>query len=259
MSNAMGQKPFFLEALDIHKEYSSHGSLQVLSGVDLQLAAKEMVAVVGASGTGKTTLLHILGALDRPSRGELFCNGENVFAKTDNELALFRNRVIGFVFQAHHLLPEFNALENVLLPGLIAGRERTLLNRRGRYLLDRVGVLDRASHKVGELSGGEQQRVALARALIMDPAVLLADEPTGNLDPATGLRVFELIRELSETLSLATVMVTHNLDLAHRMDRCLTLKEGKLRQEGRQSRNPLPNEVDSGQERILTATRLPDM
>jgi len=231
MSSAVDNNAVFFEARDIHKEYRNHGSLQVLSGVNLRLAAREMVAVVGASGTGKTTLLHILGALDRPSRGELFHNGENVFAKTDNELALFRNRVIGFVFQAHHLLPEFNALENVLLPGLIAGRERTDLDRRGRYLLDRVGVLDRASHKVGELSGGEQQRVALARALIMEPAVLLADEPTGNLDPATGLKVFELIRELSETLSLATVMVTHNLELARRMDRCLTLKEGKLRQE----------------------------
>lgn len=242
-TDTMETKPFFFEARDIHKEYRNHGSLQVLSGVNLQLSAREMVAVVGASGTGKTTLLHILGGLDRPTRGKLLYKGEDVLAKTDNELSLFRNRVIGFVFQAHHLLPEFNALENVLLPGLIAGRERTALNRQGRYLLDRVGVLDRASHKVGELSGGEQQRVALARALIMEPAVLLADEPTGNLDPATGQKVFALIRELSVTLSLATVMVTHNLDLARRMDRCLTLKEGRLGQEDAPGKNLDSNPV----------------
>jgi lipoprotein-releasing system ATP-binding protein len=234
-----------LQARNIHKEYRNHGSLQVLAGVDLQLAPREMVAVVGASGTGKTTLLHILGALDRPSSGELLHQGENVFAKNDNELALFRNRVIGFVFQAHHLLPEFNALENVLLPGLIAGHPRPVLARRGRSLLERVGVLARAEHKVGELSGGEQQRVALARALIMEPAILLADEPTGNLDPATGHRVFNLIRELGETLSLATVMVTHNLELAASMDRCLTLRDGILHQE-------------AGPESTLTAMPLPD-
>ncbi|MGV1099279.1 ABC transporter ATP-binding protein [Thiovibrio sp. JS02] len=219
--------PFFL-AQGICKEYRSHECLTVLAGIDLQLSPGEMVAIVGASGTGKTTLLHILGALDRPSQGRLFYKGEEVFTKTDNELSRFRNQVIGFVFQAHHLLPEFNALENVLLPGLIAGRSRTALEKEGRYLLDRVGVLGRAGHKIGELSGGEQQRVALARALIMQPAVLLADEPTGNLDPNTGLRVFELIRELSSTLSLATVMVTHNLELASRMNRCLTLKNGAL-------------------------------
>ncbi len=228
MSNGAPEQPFFFEARDIYKEYGNHASLQVLAGVNLRLVAGEMVAVVGASGTGKTTFLHILGALDKPSRGQLFYRGENVFEKTDDHLALFRNKVVGFVFQFHHLLPEFNALENVLLPGLISGQKRSELAGYAEYLLERVGVLNRSTHKVGELSGGEQQRVALARALIMKPEILLADEPTGNLDPKTGRTVFELIRELSETLSLATVMVTHNLDLAHRMTRCLTLRDGGL-------------------------------
>ncbi len=228
MPSGAQEPTFFFEARDIYKEYSDHGSLQVLAGVNLRLIAGEMVAVVGASGTGKTSLLHILGALDQPSQGQVLYRGENVFEKNADQLALFRNQVIGFVFQSHHLLPEFNALENVLLPGLIAGQKRAELVGYAEYLLGRVGVLNRSSHKVGELSGGEQQRVALARALIMKPAVLLADEPTGNLDPKTGLKVFELIRELSVTLSLATVMVTHNLELSRRMSRCLTLRDGGL-------------------------------
>ena len=237
MPNGAEERDFFFEARDIYKEYRNHGSLQVLAGVNLRLVAGEMVAVVGASGTGKTTLLHILGALDQPSQGQLFYRGENVFEKTPDQLALFRNQVVGFVFQFHHLLPEFNALENVLLPGLIAGQKRSGLVGYAEYLLERVGVLNRSTHKVGELSGGEQQRVALARALIMKPAVLLADEPTGNLDPKTGRKVFELIRELSETLSLATVMVTHNLDLARRMSRCLTLRDGGLHETREESKD----------------------
>ncbi|MFZ5774731.1 MAG: ABC transporter ATP-binding protein [Thermodesulfobacteriota bacterium] len=216
------------EARGLRKEYHTLATIPVLAGVDLSLQAGQMIAIVGASGTGKTTLLHILGTLDRPSSGELRYNGEDVFLKSDHDLSLFRNRVIGFVFQFHHLLPEFNAIENVMLPGLIAGRPRKELSQRGEYLLERVGIRNRASHKVGELSGGEQQRVALARALVMEPAVLLADEPTGNLDPRTGGRIFDLIRELSETMALATVMVTHNLELAGRMDRCLTLRDGQL-------------------------------
>ena len=237
MSENTHESPLFFEARGICKEYSGHGSLQVLAGVNLRLVAGEMVAVVGASGTGKTTLLHILGALDQPTEGQLFYRGENVFEKNDDQLALFRNQVVGFVFQFHHLLPEFNALENVLLPGLIAGRKRSELVEYAEYLLERVGVLNRSTHKVGELSGGEQQRVALARALVMKPAVLLADEPTGNLDPKSGLKVFELIRDLSETLSLATVMVTHNLDLARRMSRCLTLRDGGLHETREESKD----------------------
>jgi len=218
-------RQIFFEAREIAKQY---GELTVLSGVSLGLAAGEMVAVVGASGTGKTSLLHILGALDKPNGGLVFYRGEDIFAKSHEELARFRNRVVGFVFQFHHLLPEFNALENVMLPGRIACCDPRELKSYAEYLLERVGVLDRAGHKVGELSGGEQQRVALARALVMKPEILLADEPTGNLDPKTGRRIFELIRELSENLSLATVMVTHNLELAGRMHRCLTLQDGGL-------------------------------
>ena len=237
MDNGGQEAACFFEARDIYKEYSNHGNLQVLAGINLRLVSGEMVAVVGASGTGKTTLLHILGALDQPSRGQLFYRGENIFEKNAEQLALFRNQVVGFVFQFHHLLPEFNALENVLLPGLIAGKKRSELVGYAEFLLGRVGVLNRSSHKVGELSGGEQQRVALARALVMKPAVLLADEPTGNLDPKSGLKVFELIRELSETLSLATVMVTHNLDLSRRMSRCLTLRDGGLYETGYTSKD----------------------
>lgn len=228
MADGATADAYFFEARDIYKEYRNHTKLQVLAGVNLRLVAGEMVAVVGASGTGKTTLLHILGALDQPSQGQLCYRGKNVFEKDSDQLARFRNQVVGFVFQFHHLLPEFNALENVLLPGLISGQKRAELTGYAEYLLDRVGVSDRSTHKVGELSGGEQQRVALARALIMKPEVLLADEPTGNLDPKTGRKVFELIRELSETLKLATVMVTHNLELAGRMNRCLTLRDGGL-------------------------------
>ncbi|HIJ79414.1 MAG: ABC transporter ATP-binding protein [Desulfobulbaceae bacterium] len=221
------QKPIF-EAKGIHKEFINHSRLQVLANLDFSLSAGETAAITGTSGTGKTTLLHILGALDRPSNGDYLYKGENVFQKSDNELSSFRNREIGFVFQFHHLLPEFNAFENVLLPGLIAGHKKHELDEYALFLLERVGVATRAGHKVGELSGGEQQRIALARALIMKPALLLADEPTGNLDPKTGERVFELIQELNQTLDLTIVMVTHNNDLARQMDRCLTLRDGRL-------------------------------
>ncbi|MDF1577252.1 MAG: ABC transporter ATP-binding protein [Desulfurivibrionaceae bacterium] len=203
--------------------------LEVLKGIDLDLKRGEMIAIVGTSGTGKTTLLQILGGLDRPSSGSMFFNDEDIFRKADRELSKFRNRAIGFVFQFHHLLPEFTALENVMMPGLIGGEDREPLIERALNLLDQVGLAARSAHKIGELSGGEQQRVALARALIMQPDLLLADEPTGNLDPATGARVFELIRKMNRELGLTTVMVTHNHALAKRMDRCLALRDGILR------------------------------
>ena len=217
-----------IKAKGIHKEFINHNRLQVLTDLDFSLNHGKTAAIIGTSGSGKTTLLHILGALDQPSNGDYFYKGENVFEKSDNELSTFRNKEIGFVFQFHHLLPEFNAYENVILPGLIAGHNKQELEEYGLFLLERVGVSNRATHKVGELSGGEQQRIALARALIMKPALLLADEPTGNLDPKSGDKVFELIKELNETLSLAIVMVTHNNDLARQMDHCLTLREGRL-------------------------------
>jgi lipoprotein-releasing system ATP-binding protein len=187
-----------------------------------------MVAIVGVSGTGKSTLMHILGTLDTPTAGKLYYEGEDVFAKSGKALASFRNKNIGFIFQFHHLLPEFTAVENIIIPGLIAGTDKGILFDRAYDFLNKIGLTARAKHKVGELSGGEQQRVAVARALIMRPNVLLADEPTGNLDPQTGQHVFDLISELNESFNLTTVMVTHNYQLAEKMDRCLTLVDGKL-------------------------------
>jgi len=221
--------PKAFTAKGIAKSYRTGDQrLEVLRGVDLELSQGEMVAIVGASGCGKTTLLHILGTLDRPSAGALHFGGEDVFAKDNAALALFRNRTVGFVFQFHHLLPEFTALENVMMPGLIGNRDREEIHAAARDLLTRVGLDQRAGHRVGELSGGEQQRVALARAMIMKPALLLADEPTGNLDLKTGRRVFDLLQEINATYPLATVMVTHNPELAGEMDRCLTLADGVL-------------------------------
>ena len=215
-------------ATGIEKSFNGIHNLQILNGIDLQLKKGELVAIVGASGTGKTTLLHILGTLDRPTKGKLIYQNEDVFAKNDIELSTFRNKTIGFVFQFHHLLPEFSAFENIMMPGLIGGINKKQLTNDTRDLLEKIGLSDRAQHKMGELSGGEQQRVALARALIMKPALLLADEPTGNLDPKTGYKMFDLIKELNSALSLTTVMVTHNHELAKEMDRCLTLADGKL-------------------------------
>jgi lipoprotein-releasing system ATP-binding protein len=204
--------------------------LEVLRGVDLDLTRGEMVAIIGASGSGKTTLLQILGGLDYPTSGSMLYNDEDIFLKGDRKLSEFRNQTIGFVFQFHHLLPEFTALENTVMPGMIAGMGHKELMERGHHLLDQVGLADRTKHKIGELSGGEQQRVALARAIIMKPTLLLADEPTGNLDPDTGNMVFELIRKLNREMGLITVMVTHNYELAERMDRCLSLEKGILQE-----------------------------
>ena len=202
--------------------------LEVLKDINLTLATGKMAAIVGASGCGKTTLLHILGTLDRPSSGNLLFENNDVFKKTNIELALFRNRTVGFVFQFHHLLPEFSALENIMMPGMIGGADRAEITDEANELLKKVGLSNRSNHRIGELSGGEQQRVALARAMIMKPALLLADEPTGNLDAKTGDKVFDLLQEIHSTRSMSTVMVTHNHELAGRMDRCLTLADGKL-------------------------------
>ena len=187
-----------------------------------------MIAIIGTSGTGKTTLLQILGGLDRPTSGSILYKDQDIFLKNDRELSEFRNQSIGFVFQFHHLLPEFSALENTMIPGMIGAMEKEELLARATELLEQVGLADRFSHKVGELSGGEQQRVALAREMLMRPSLLLADEPTGNLDPVTGDKVFDLIRKMNQDQGLATVIVTHNYDLAKQMDRCLTLREGIL-------------------------------
>jgi len=204
------------------------GEVPVLLGVDLDVAAGEMVAVVGASGVGKSTLLHVLGTLDRPDGGSLRIAGEDVLALAERRRCEFRNRTIGFVFQFHHLLPEFSAVENAMMPALINGWDRPRAVRAASEILTRVGLKDRLSYRVGKLSGGEQQRVALARALVLRPALLLADEPTGNLDRSNSEQVHRLLLELNAELGMTLVVVTHNLELAARMSRRVTLVEGRL-------------------------------
>lgn len=227
----MSSAPLFV-ARDLRKNYGEGTSaIEILKGVNLETHSGQMTAIVGASGSGKTTLLRILGTLDTPTSGELFFRNENLTMKKDAELAGYRNRAVGFIFQFHHLLPEFTALENVMMPGLIAGKKMTEMIEPATALLTQVELSHRFSHRVGALSGGEQQRTALARALIMKPALLFADEPTGNLDSRSGDIVFELLQRLCSELSLATVMVTHNMTLADRMDRCFTLKDGILSQD----------------------------
>lgn len=223
-----------LEAVDLAKTYmgGDGGLITVLDGVNLQVGRGEMVAIVGASGAGKSTLLHLLGALDRPTRGTVSIAGERIEERTDDELSILRNRRVGFVFQFHHLLREFSALENVMMPLRIAGWEDQRARGRAEELLSRVGLAGRMSHRPSELSGGEQQRTAVARALAIDPAVLLADEPSGNLDHANSSRLHDLFVELSRDLEIAMVVVTHNRALALRADRALLLEDGRLTDTG---------------------------
>ncbi|WP_163338318.1 ABC transporter ATP-binding protein [Desulfopila sp. IMCC35008] len=217
------------EARALTKVYTGGATdLTVLDGLDISVKAGEMAAIMGASGSGKTTLLQILGTLAEPSSGELFFEGKSVSELEEKQLAKFRNKSIGFIFQFHHLLPEFSALENVMMPALIAGKKGSEIEAGALGLLDQVELGNRASHRVGELSGGEQQRTALARALIMNPSLLLADEPTGNLDARAGNLVFNLLQDLCRKRSLAVIMVTHNIELANRMDRTYRLQDGKL-------------------------------
>ncbi len=221
------------EFIRVEQLFKSFGNgakqVEVLKGIDLSFAQGERVAIVGASGVGKTTLLHILGTLDRPSSGKVFYQGEDIFRMSEKELAHFRNREIGFVFQFHHLLPEFSALENTLMPCLIQGIPKKEASLRAESMLTLVGLRDRLSHKPGELSGGEQQRVAVARALVLEPKALLADEPTGNLDTKTGESVFDLLTELNRIKGVTLVIVTHNLKLAEKMSRQIELIDGKAR------------------------------
>jgi lipoprotein-releasing system ATP-binding protein len=203
-------------------------TVTVLKGVTLSVEPGEMTGVIGASGSGKTTLLQILGTLDLPSGGEIFYRDQPLLAKSSKELANFRNAAIGFIFQFHHLLPDFTALENVMIPGLIAGKSRQEMASPALDLLEQVELGHRTNHKVLELSGGEQQRAALARALIMQPDLLFADEPTGNLDSRAGNLVFELLHNLCRKRKLSTIMVTHNTLLAERLDHCFTLRDGVL-------------------------------
>jgi lipoprotein-releasing system ATP-binding protein len=201
--------------------------VEVLKGVDLTFSAGEKAAIVGASGVGKTTLLHVLGTLDRPTAGKVLFEGKDIYSMNEKDLAFFRNREIGFVFQFHHLLPEFNALENTMMPCLIQGIPKKEAASRAEAILTLVGLNERFSHKPGELSGGEQQRVAVARALVLEPKVLLADEPTGNLDTKTGESVFDLLQELNRIKGVTLVVVTHNLKLAEKMSRQIQLIDGK--------------------------------
>jgi lipoprotein-releasing system ATP-binding protein len=204
------------------------GSVRVLEGLDLEVAAGERVAIVGASGVGKSTLLHVLGTLDRADAGSLAIDGSEVFALSEPARCAFRNRTLGFVFQFHHLLPEFTALENVAMPLLVARRPLAFAEARARELLGEVGLSERADHRPGMLSGGEQQRVAVARALAGSPRLLLADEPTGDLDAGTGERLAQLLMELARARGLTIVLATHNAALAASCDRVLRLSRGRL-------------------------------
>ncbi len=218
-----------LEAKGLTKTFQAgEREIQVLKELDLKLGAGEGIAILGQSGIGKSTLLHILGTLDRPTSGAVHFEGEDVFAKDPEELALFRNHSLGFVFQFHHLLPEFSAHENVMMPGLLRGLDPSEMGDRAAAILEEVEMTHRAEHPVGKLSGGERQRVAVARALVLNPPLLLADEPTGNLDPATGERVADLLLGLNSTRGTALVVVTHNEDLAARLGRAVTLADGDL-------------------------------
>jgi lipoprotein-releasing system ATP-binding protein len=218
-----------IKTRDLTKSFVSNGNrVEVLSGVDLEIFPGESLAIIGASGVGKSTLLHIIGTLERPSAGKIFWYNEDVFALDDEQLAAFRNKKIGFVFQFHHLLPEFNALENVMLPCLIARMSKAEAMSRAEVILVQVGLQDRLHHRVGALSGGEQQRVAVARALVMEPDILLADEPTGNLDPRIGRQIHDLLVRLNQEKGLTTVVVTHNLELADLLTYQITIKDGKV-------------------------------
>jgi lipoprotein-releasing system ATP-binding protein len=219
-----------LESHDLHKTYigGDGGTINVLSGVDLSVSPREMVAIVGASGAGKSTLLHVLGALDKPTRGYVVIGGEPINGLNEEQLAALRNRSVGFVFQFHHLLREFTALENVMMPIRIAGKSIGEARSRAQELLSRVGLSARMHHLPSELSGGEQQRTAVARALAMDPKVVLADEPSGNLDLANAEMLHELLTEVVNDLEIGMVVVTHNRSLAARAGRVLLLEGGRL-------------------------------
>ncbi len=221
-----------LRTAALKKTYGdSKKKVEVLKGIDMVLEKGSTIAVVGASGVGKSTFLNILGALDRPTSGDVFYNNEPIFRYDDKRLASFRNRYVGFVFQFHHLLPEFTALENVMLPLLIGGGDFDTARKKAASLLSEVGLDARLNHKPGELSGGEQQRTAIVRAIIQEPEVLLADEPTGNLDTKTGAEVFELILELNRTRKTTMIIVTHNEALAARLGRTIRMVDGYIREE----------------------------
>jgi len=218
-----------LTVTGLRKVYGGIGAgVEVLQGIDLTIDQGESIALVGASGAGKSTLLHILGTLDVPSAGSVLYDGVDVFGRSEIERSTFRNRTIGFVFQFHHLLPEFSAVENVMMPLLIARTPRDEARRRAVSLLDAVGLSHRREHRPGELSGGEQQRVAVARALVMNPRFVMADEPTGNLDQKCSEEIHELMMGLKREFGVTLLVVTHNERLAERMGRVIRLQDGKI-------------------------------
>jgi lipoprotein-releasing system ATP-binding protein len=222
------QQPL-IRVIDVQKSFVTNGNrVDVLRGVDLDIHEGEMVAIVGASGVGKSTLLHVMGTLERPDDGEILYQGQSVFTYDEQRLASFRNQTIGFVFQFHHLLPEFNALENTMMPALIKGMNMKETCERAEAILTRVGLRGRLRHHVGELSGGEQQRVAVARSLVLEPSILLADEPTGNLDARTGESIHDLLISLNRDDGITAVVVTHNMKLADKLSRRVTLVDGKV-------------------------------
>jgi lipoprotein-releasing system ATP-binding protein len=225
-----------IEAQDVKKSFTTEaGELQVLKGVSIAVSEGEMVGIIGASGVGKSTLMHILGALDKPTSGKVYYHNKDIFSLDSNALASFRNRKVGFVFQFHHLLPEFTALENVAMPGLISRSQQSEVRRdyreitkKAEILLSELGLSERKRHRPGELSGGEQQRVAVARALMLEPKVVLADEPTGNLDAVTGEDLFNVLKNLNRERGITFVIVTHNESLSDRCHRVLRMVDGKI-------------------------------
>lgn len=218
-----------LKIIDLHKTYKMGKSfIKVLKGLNFEVLDGEIIAIIGPSGVGKSTLLHILGALDRPTKGQVMMGRDDIFTLKDDQLALFRSREIGFVFQFHHLLPEFSALENVMLPAMIVNGNDKNIKEKAMRRLDEVGLSDRYEHRPGELSGGEQQRVAVARALINSPKLLLADEPSGNLDRTAGQSLHRLFWDLNNRTNQTIIIVTHNLELAKKADRKIELLDGKI-------------------------------
>jgi lipoprotein-releasing system ATP-binding protein len=224
------EKRILIRAEGLHKEYpmGKDQRLHVLKGLDIEVREGEIAVIVGPSGSGKSTLLHLLGGLDRPSSGKVIVDGHDLGSLSEDELAAFRNRSLGFVFQFHHLLPEFTALENVAMPALIQGEKFGHAEGRAIELLTEVGLAERVQHKPSELSGGEQQRVAVARALMNSPALILADEPSGNLDEDNSQKLHQLLTDLAQKRGLSFLIATHNLDLTKRAHRVLQLVDGKL-------------------------------
>lgn len=214
-----------ISATGVHKSY---GALPVLKGIDMEVAEQEVVAIVGASGAGKSTLLHILGTLDSPDQGEVMISGKNVFAMSASSLASFRNQSVGFVFQFHNLLPEFSAIENVMIPALIAGQDEAVAKKRSQELLALLSMDHRKDHKPSEMSGGEQQRIAVARALVNSPSLVLADEPSGNLDSKNAAELHNLFFSLREQLKQTFIIVTHNMEFARMADRIIEVKDGVI-------------------------------